>query len=279
MQSHPEWEVLNRGVNGERSDQIRERFDRDVISARPAVVVVIAGVNDVYQGREVDQVTRQLRWMYDRAQRAGIRVVAGTILPYDTATPEQNAKMRQINAWIRRQAEADPALGFAETRAAAGSARKAGPAVRLSGPPSPVTIGLPRHGRGNSARNRTHPALSAGERILQFWSSYAQTHTADRRTGSRSAGADDARTADQGDNADGADLHHRRRQSAAPGGRPAAGGFRGLRQRQAADADQLHQRDHALHRHRHARYQRQHDPEPRLRETGGGGISHAAAAG
>ena len=124
MQSHPEWEVLNRGVNGERSDQIRERFDRDVISARPVVVVVIAGVNDVYQGRGVDTVTRQLRWMYDRAQRAGIRVVAGTILPYDTATAEQNARMRQINAWIRQQADADPAMGFADTRAAVGAPGK-----------------------------------------------------------------------------------------------------------------------------------------------------------
>jgi lysophospholipase L1-like esterase len=118
MQSHPEWEVLNRGVNGERSDQIRDRFDRDVISAGPAVVVVIAGVNDVYQGREVDHVIRQLRWMYHRAQQADIRVVAGTILPYDTASPEQNAKMRQVNAWIRQHADAHPALGFADTRAA-----------------------------------------------------------------------------------------------------------------------------------------------------------------
>jgi lysophospholipase L1-like esterase len=121
LESHPDWEVLNRGVNGERTDQIRARFDRDVISARPAVVVVIAGVNDVYQGREVEEVTGHLRWMYDRAKQAGIRVVAGTILPYDTATPEQNAKMRQINAWIRQQATVDPALGFADTRAAVGA--------------------------------------------------------------------------------------------------------------------------------------------------------------
>jgi lysophospholipase L1-like esterase len=117
-QSRPGWEVLNRGVNGERSDQIRGRFDRDVISVRPAVVVVIAGVNDVYQGRAARQVTRELRWMYDRARAAGIRVVAGTIIPYDTATPEQNVRMREINGWIRRQADADSSLGFADTRAA-----------------------------------------------------------------------------------------------------------------------------------------------------------------
>ena len=51
MQAHPEWDVLNRGVNGERSDQIAARFARDVLAARPRAVVVIAGVNDVYQGR------------------------------------------------------------------------------------------------------------------------------------------------------------------------------------------------------------------------------------
>src|SRR5437588_8526511 len=51
MKTHPDWQVLNRGVNGERSDQIRARFARDAAQAKPAVVVVIAGVNDVYQGR------------------------------------------------------------------------------------------------------------------------------------------------------------------------------------------------------------------------------------
>ena len=84
--------MLNRGVNGERSDQIRARFERDVIAPRPAVVVLIAGVNDVYQGRPAAHVIEQLRWMFDRARQAGIRVVAGTIVPYNTATPDQNAQ-------------------------------------------------------------------------------------------------------------------------------------------------------------------------------------------
>ena len=63
MQSHPEWEVLNRGVNGERSDQIAARFERDVIEATPKAVVIIAGVNDVYQGRSVEHVTAELARM------------------------------------------------------------------------------------------------------------------------------------------------------------------------------------------------------------------------
>jgi len=120
MQSHPEWEVLNRGVNGERSDQIAARLDRDVIEAKPKAVVIIAGVNDVYQGRSVEHVTAELARMYARASGAGILVVAGSIIPYNTATADQNGRMHRINAWIREQAApgAKPPVTFVDTRLA-----------------------------------------------------------------------------------------------------------------------------------------------------------------
>jgi lysophospholipase L1-like esterase len=118
MKSHPGWLILNRGVNGERSDQIRARFDRDAIAESPAAVVLIAGVNDVYQGREADRVTAELRLMYDQTMEAGIPIVAGTIIPYNTATDGQNARMAEINAWIRSQARPGR-IAVAETRAAA----------------------------------------------------------------------------------------------------------------------------------------------------------------
>jgi lysophospholipase L1-like esterase len=114
MQARADWQVLNRGVNGERSDQIRARFERDVIAAAPHAVVIIAGVNDVYQGLPVQHVTTELAAMYARASRAGIPVIAGSIVPYNTATPAQNARMRQVNDWIRRQ----PGVAFVDTRAA-----------------------------------------------------------------------------------------------------------------------------------------------------------------
>jgi lysophospholipase L1-like esterase len=118
MKSHPEWEVINQGVNGERSDQIGERFDEDVIAKKPAVVVIIAGVNDVYQGRDGHHVTAELSAMYRRAKDAGIRVVAGSIIPYNTATPDQNARMHEINDWIASQPRTDSNIRFVDTRAA-----------------------------------------------------------------------------------------------------------------------------------------------------------------
>jgi acyl-CoA thioesterase-1 len=117
-QTHPEWEVVNCGVNGERSDQIEARFERDVVGRGARIVVIIAGVNDVYQGRSVESVTEHLQAMYARAAQVRIEVVAGSIIPYNTATPEQNARMHQINEWIRQQ----PGITFVDTRAAVAAA-------------------------------------------------------------------------------------------------------------------------------------------------------------
>jgi lysophospholipase L1-like esterase len=118
MQTHKDWDVQNRGVNGERSDQIRARFDRDVLRAKPIVVIVIAGVNDIYQGRKAADVQRELEAMYDAARAAHIVVVAGSIIPFNTATPDQNARMHAVNEWIRSYAAGHADVLFCDTRAA-----------------------------------------------------------------------------------------------------------------------------------------------------------------
>jgi len=87
--THPDWTVLNRGVNGERS------------------------------GRSADYVTAQLKSMYDKARAAKIPVIAGSIVPYNTATAEQNARMHAINDWIRAEATRDSNVTFVDTRKAA----------------------------------------------------------------------------------------------------------------------------------------------------------------
>lgn len=117
IKAHPDWDVVNQGINGERSDEIAARFDEDVIAKKPAIAVVIAGVNDIYQGRPAQHVKDHLAAMYARARVTGIAVVAGTIIPYNRATADQNACMHEVNAWIRAQADAG-LVTFADTRAA-----------------------------------------------------------------------------------------------------------------------------------------------------------------
>ncbi len=119
MRAHPEWRVSNRGVNGERADQIRVRFLRDIGEATPDAAILLAGVNDIYQGRSAESVERELETMYSAARASRIPVVAATIVPYNTATPDANARMHAVNAWIRAYV-ADHAIdmAFADTRAA-----------------------------------------------------------------------------------------------------------------------------------------------------------------
>lgn len=119
QRERPGWDVLNRGVNRETSAQIRARFDRDVVGNAPRAVVIIAGVNDIYAGRPAGDVIENLRWMYRRAREHSILVVAGSIIPYNTATPDQNARMREVNDWIRTEAAAELHVHFVDTRAAA----------------------------------------------------------------------------------------------------------------------------------------------------------------
>jgi lysophospholipase L1-like esterase len=122
-EAHPEWRVLNRGVNGERTNQIRARFNRDVLDERADVVVIIAGVNDVYQGIGVEAVERELAQIYEAARRAPpLAVVCGSIVPYNTASAAQNARMRAVNAWIREYCEHHQGFAFCDTRAAVAAA-------------------------------------------------------------------------------------------------------------------------------------------------------------
>lgn len=103
----PDWEVLNRGVNGERADEIRARFERDVLGAKPRFAIILAGVNDVYQERDLKETEADLSWMYRRAAAAGIRPVAASVMPFTRATAEQSARLRELNAWISRAAAAE----------------------------------------------------------------------------------------------------------------------------------------------------------------------------
>lgn len=101
MKQYPDWEVVNQGVNGERSDQILARLLADVLTLKPKAVIVLAGVNDLYQGKSIEAIEENLRQIYERAQEAGIRVLACSVIPYNFSTPDVKQKMADLNTWIR----------------------------------------------------------------------------------------------------------------------------------------------------------------------------------
>jgi len=131
MNAHPEWTVLNRGVNGQRSDEILSRFERDVVKERPSAVIVLAGVNDIYQGRTSASVRRNLEAMYALAERSRIVPVAATVLPFNTAGLEESESIREVNAWVET-ASKGPGRLFCDTNLAVRD--KANPNLLASSP-------------------------------------------------------------------------------------------------------------------------------------------------
>lgn len=117
MRSHPEWSVLNRGINGQTATEIRARFVRDVLTDQPAYVVILAGVNDIYGGASAEAVERVLTAMYADALDAGIVPVAASVLPYDQATGRATAAIFTLNNWIESLAKVLH-IPFCDTHAA-----------------------------------------------------------------------------------------------------------------------------------------------------------------
>ena len=117
MKAHPDWTVLNRGIDGQTATEIRGRFARDVLSAKPSYVILLAGVNDIFGGSEAESVERELARMYADALDAGIAPVAATVLPYDRATPRATAAIFTLNTWIESFAKVLD-IPFADTHSA-----------------------------------------------------------------------------------------------------------------------------------------------------------------
>jgi lysophospholipase L1-like esterase len=104
MKAHPEWTVLNRGIDGQRSDEILARFSRDVVEQKPDYVIILAGVNDIYEGRTLESIKRNLLEMYHKAIEAKITPLAATVLPYDTASSSDSVAIKELNDWIEETA-------------------------------------------------------------------------------------------------------------------------------------------------------------------------------
>lgn len=66
------WPVVNRGINGETTGEMLARFDRDVVEVKPRAVIIMGGTNDAWAKVPAAEVKDHVRYMVDKARRAGI---------------------------------------------------------------------------------------------------------------------------------------------------------------------------------------------------------------
>jgi lysophospholipase L1-like esterase len=108
---------VGRGISGQTTPQMLVRFRQDVVALRPAVVVILAGTNDIAGNTgpaTPEMIQDNLASMVDLARANGIRVVLSSVLPayrYPWKPELQPAgQIVELNAWMRRFAAANDAI-------------------------------------------------------------------------------------------------------------------------------------------------------------------------
>jgi lysophospholipase L1-like esterase len=92
-------EFRNCGRHGERTDEILARIDE--CAAGADVLVVQGGINDVAQGRPVEDAAANLRAMVRRGKALGLRVALADVLPWNNGWPGAEPQIRRLNELIR----------------------------------------------------------------------------------------------------------------------------------------------------------------------------------
>jgi lysophospholipase L1-like esterase len=121
MRMHGELELRNFGVHGERTDQIAKRFAEAVDGAE--ALVVQGGINDVVQGRPVEQAAANLAGLLHRARHAGLRVALADVLPWNNGDSRAAADIDRLNELLRAIADGQGVPLFAFSRTLADPAR------------------------------------------------------------------------------------------------------------------------------------------------------------
>jgi acyl-CoA thioesterase I len=77
-------EYINRGISGQTTPQMLLRFRADVLDLKPAVVVILAGTNDIAQNTGPTtpaEIVGNIRSMALLARAEGVRVILCSLLP------------------------------------------------------------------------------------------------------------------------------------------------------------------------------------------------------
>lgn len=73
--------IINKGVNGDTSSQMLERFEYDVIRFSPAHVIIMGGTNDACARVEAEEVNDNICSMAEMAEQNGITPIIGLPIP------------------------------------------------------------------------------------------------------------------------------------------------------------------------------------------------------
>ncbi len=106
-------EIINKGINGNTTWDMMNRFERAVLKYNPTHVIIMGGINDVICGESFDRITYNLKAMVNQALDAGIKVILGLPTAIDNEYWEK--LVARIRNWMKELAAEKglPVIDFA----------------------------------------------------------------------------------------------------------------------------------------------------------------------
>lgn len=109
---------INRGISGQTTEQMLVRFRQDVVDLHPAVVVILAGTNDIAGNtgpESLAQIEGNYATMAEVARASRIRVVFSSVTPENGTRPEWTNytllrppdEIVALNDWLRQYCRAN----------------------------------------------------------------------------------------------------------------------------------------------------------------------------
>ena len=131
---------VGRGISGQTTPQLLVRFRQDVAALKPAVVVILAGTNDIAGNTgpsTLEMIEDNLASMAELAKSNGIRVVLSSVLPvfdYPWKRGLRPAlKIVALNAWMKSYAASHDAIYLDYHAAMADERQGLSPAMAADG--------------------------------------------------------------------------------------------------------------------------------------------------
>lgn len=108
----PESDYVNRGIAGQTTGEMLQRFQADVVDAHPQAVLILAGTNDLPRGIPVAAIENNYQALATLAAANKIKVIFASVTPISDYHKDQNpayertpgrppARIRELNEWLQ----------------------------------------------------------------------------------------------------------------------------------------------------------------------------------
>jgi lysophospholipase L1-like esterase len=124
--------IVNRGIGGDNTYGILDRLP-DILAGGPSKLFIMAGINDLYAGRDAETIAANIARMVEMARQSApkCKVYIQSVLPVNLAKLaypgyEKNDEVARLNNMLRRMCEQTGATGVAGATGATGAAGATG---------------------------------------------------------------------------------------------------------------------------------------------------------